>query len=111
MKKPHLIIGFILGSIIGVPWFLLALFARIDPPEILQAILTDIIIGGVVAFAIFSLVQLILFSSPKKNKISKIIGIIFWAIVTFTLISLQGLQLKIRHENIQKNINEREINR
>ncbi len=107
MKKIHLIISFVSCSIIGVPWFLLALLARVDPPELLSVILIDIIIGGIIAFAVFCLMQLILFSKPKKIKISKIFGIIVLITVASTLIFWHCWQLKIRYEAAQKAINEK----
>ncbi len=96
MKKIHLIISFVSCSIIGIFLFLLSVLARIDPPELISTVLMDIVTGGIIAFAIFSLVQLILFSKLKKIKISKIFGIIFWVAVTSSLIFWHILTLLVR---------------
>lgn len=101
------IISFVSCGIIGVFCFLLALLARVDPPELINTIFIDIIIGGVIAFAVFSLAQFILFSNSKKIKISKILGIILGMAASVTLIFWQCWQLEIRSEASRETISEK----
>jgi len=81
-------------GIIGAFGFLLALLARVDPPELISTIFIDIVIGGIITFAVFSLGQLILFSKSNSIKISKILGIILGMAAAVTLIFGQCWQLK-----------------